>query len=202
MSNSSRAVTRMPLLRWFMRICIQLLMTISPAGSWDAGWPYFPQSAIQNHPILIVADVYHRAFHWDLQGMRQLLDHAEGLLPNNASALSRERRRSLKTDIDVLWAFCLYWLGDVETALQKALRALSVVPKEHRFAQHLAIVYAAVGYAICGRRNEALKILSEAFADDVATGSRNVSQFLAARAAIEYWAGNLEAVERKTQMKF
>jgi len=86
-------------------------------------------------------------------------------------------------------------LGDFEAALQNTLRALRVVPKEHRFARFLVVSCAAGSYAMSGHRNEAFKILTEALEDDLAKGSRNVAGFLTTKAAIEYYCGNIAGVE-------
>jgi LuxR family maltose regulon positive regulatory protein len=155
----------------------------------------FPKSAVDQHPALGVATSYQKMTHWDFISMEPLLDQAEALLRNPAFPIEETRRLNLLQDVDIQRAFFFYWRGDIEAALRLTRQSLSVIPKEHRYAHNLAVLYTALAEALSGRRDEALQLLSEALIEDCAEGSRNAGVFLVAQTGVYYYAGDLNAVE-------
>ncbi|HSB69018.1 MAG TPA: LuxR C-terminal-related transcriptional regulator [Candidatus Methylomirabilis sp.] len=156
----------------------------------------FPPSAEKRRPALLVAHAYRKIVSWDFVGLVSLLDEAEALLRDRTCATPETQRQSLLGDIDMQRAFYLYWQGDAEGALRHAQRAQRVVPKEHGYTYGSAIVYGAGAHAISGRREEALRLLTEALTENCAVGSRNAAQYLMACAAIRCYAGDWDAVEQ------
>ena len=141
----------------------------------------FPKSAEKQRPALLVAHAYCKLFRWDLVGMIQSLNDAEALL-RNPCTIPVSKFRKLLGDIDALRGYLLFWQGDAEGSLQHALRAQSVVPKDHHYTRSLAVCYTATSWAVLGRRDEALCLLEDAITETCAEGSRNAGYFLVAQA--------------------
>jgi LuxR family maltose regulon positive regulatory protein len=155
----------------------------------------FPKSAVDQYPGLVVAKTYQKMFYWDFISMGPLLDHAEALLRNPDMVIEEARRLKLLQDVVIQRAFFFYWRGDIEAALRHARQALEVIPKERSYAFTLANLYTALALALSGRRGEARQLLSEALLEDCAEGSRNAGVLLVALTGINYYAGDLNAVE-------
>ena len=102
-----------------------------------------------------------------------LMDRAEALLKDPACEIPKTRRQNLLGDIAVQHAIYLCWQGDPEGGLRHARRGLQTVPKKHRDAHTLAIMYSAAAEAFCGRKDDALRRLSKALTDDCSQGSPN-----------------------------
>jgi len=155
----------------------------------------FPPGAERESPVLLVGRAYVKLSMWEFPAVMQLLDQAEALLrsgPN--SALPRSRKVRIQGDTEAQRGMCRYWAGDVERAHRNALKALRIVPKEHRFARSLAIVYATLSYAMTGKRDKGLALLSAYVTQGVADRSQFIGAPLVAQIGIHFYAGDLNAV--------
>jgi len=159
----------------------------------------FPQSAENQHPVLLVAHSHLKMGNWNISEIAELLDRTEALLRDPAFPIDPTRRRSLEGDYHALCTRNLFWGGDGEGAIRHARQALGIVPTEHRYAYSIVILYKAVALAIIGQREEGLRLLAKAVSEDCSTGSRNMPAFLTARAAIHYYGGELRAVEQTAE---
>lgn len=159
----------------------------------------FPQSAENQHPVLLVAHSHLKMANWDISGMAEFLDRAEALLRDPAFPIDPTRRRSLEGDYHALRARQLYWQGDAEAALRHGRKALHMVPSKHRYTHSIVIIYNAAALAIIGQREEGLRLLAKAVSEDCSTGSRNMPALLTAQAAIHCYAGELRAVEQTAE---
>ena len=155
----------------------------------------FPPGAESMSPVLLVGKAYVKLGMWEFPAVMQLLDRAEALLrcgPNGA--LPKNRRVGIQGDIEAQRGMCRYWAGDVERAHRHALKAVQIVPKEHRFASSLAIVYATLSYAMKGKRDKGLALLSAYITQGVADRSQFIGAPLVAQMGIHFYAGDLKAV--------
>jgi LuxR family maltose regulon positive regulatory protein len=156
----------------------------------------FPQSAENQHPVLLVAHSHLKMANWNFSGIAQLLDRAEALLRDPAFSIDPTRRQRLEGDYHALRARHLYWqAGDTEGTLRHARQASRIVPRKHRYTHTIVIMYTAFAQALSGRRDEALQLLAEALIEDCAEGSRNMAALLTAQAAIHCYAADLNAAE-------
>lgn len=156
----------------------------------------FSKAQQEQYPALLIAQAYWKVFHWDLTGIKSLLDKAENLLEDKNLVISEERRKKLLGDIDVQRGFFLYWQGNVEAALQHAWRAMGNVPKDHHYAYGLAVMYMAQSHVVInGDRQKIQKMLSDLLSEDCAAGSANAGPILQAQTAIHLSSGNIKAVE-------
>jgi len=155
----------------------------------------FPPQAQNRWPALLVAQAYLKMFTWDLPGMTLLVNQADTLMKDPKCSLDETRRRRLRGHTEAQRARCLYWQGDTKGALRHARHALRTVPRSHAYGRNTAVTYAAAAYALNGRRDEALRLLSRALAEDCAAGSRGAGHLLTARAAVYWYSGDLSAAE-------
>jgi len=159
----------------------------------------FPDSSMRILPSLMVVKAIRNVYTYNLVEALSLGERAKEFLRAPSCSVSEPRRQSLLGDIETTFAFCLYWQGDVESALQHAEQAVHLVPEEHKTAYGWAITYAAFSLALLGRQKEALDLLFEALSKDHATGSRMAGQLLACRAAIHTYTGNLSAIRKSAR---
>jgi len=153
----------------------------------------FPDKIKNEHPALLIARIYSLAFHWDLPGLKPLMDEAEARLRDPACSIDEPMRRLLIAHIDAMRGFYLYWLGDADGSLCHAERALDVLSREYRWAYTAGVIYKAGSLAILGRRTEALKFISETLSDDYRTGSLNAGKILVVKMVIHLNAGSLKS---------
>lgn len=159
----------------------------------------FPETELKKRPALLVAKAYQRVAYWDFPAVISLADRAEALLLKPSESFSKERRRCLHADVDVLRCFCLSWQGDAQGALRHALRALQGVPVTHHYAYTLVKTYAAGACASSGKLQSALEQLEQYYAEDALRGGKNAADILVARGANLVRAGELDAVFRTAQ---
>jgi len=159
----------------------------------------FPHGAEKSRPALLVAHIFIKMFRWDFMSWDSLMDRAEALLKDPACEIPKTRRQNLLGDIAVQRATYLCWQGDAEGGLRHSRRGLQTVPKKHRYAHTLAIMYNAAANALCGRKDGSLRQLSEALTDDCSQGSPNAGQLLVTKIAILSYAADWDAVMENAQ---
>jgi len=159
----------------------------------------FPEGSKKRRPGLLVADAFQKMFRWDWKGAMSLLDRAEHQLKNAAGPIPAPGTQHLLGDIATLRSSIYFWRGDTKNALLHGRRGLKFVPRAHRYAHTLAIVYTAGAEALCGQNDDALYLLSKALTDDCSEGSPNAGQLLVAKTMILSYASDWDAVKESAE---
>ena len=154
----------------------------------------FPPQVETTRPALLIAHAYVQLFSWNFPAVKKLHAQIDDLLKDAGDAIPEARRLGIQGDMEAQKAFYRYQLGEVKESLESASRALDIVPKEHRFARGLAIMYTAAGCAAIGRKDQAFRFLEAAFAGSVDGGSTFIGQVGLAQMAIHYNAGDFNPV--------
>ena len=160
----------------------------------------FPKDSEKRRPALLVAHAFQKLFRWHLSEMAPLLDQAESLLKDTACSVPETRRRSLRGDIAALRACLFSWQGDPEVGLRHGCLGMELVPKQHRYAHFMAIMYTAGATALCGRKDDALRLLAQALTDDCSKGSPNAGHLLVTKISILSYAADWGAVEENSKL--
>lgn len=166
----------------------------------------FPPGAERGRLPLIVASLYVMQLRFDNHAMLEVLDEAEATCGDLASERGRRWWRELQTDLDVLRAYVLYWLGDPAEAHKSAASAMArtIDPRGIQFV--LAVQYLGAGLALAGRRGDALRFLDEGVAAARPAGNPHLGLYLIVKAYIHLYWGELgacrgPALEGLTAMK-
>ena len=160
----------------------------------------FPEESEKRRPALLVAHAFQKLFRWHLTDMVPLLDQAESLLKDTACSVPETRRQRLFGDIAALRA-CLYsWQGDPEVGLRHGRLGMRLVPKQHRYAHCMAIMYTAAATAFCGQKDDAHRLLAQAMMDDFSKGSTSAGHLLVTKISILSLAADWDAVEENANL--
>ena len=108
-----------------------------------------PGEAIQNRPLLLVAQAWVLFFHLKLWAIPPLLAQAEALLEEGAAAASAPA--NIRCDLETLHAFVFLMAGDYRRAVDCTQRALCYMEPGRDFGRGIAVfVQGMASYALEG----------------------------------------------------
>ena len=157
----------------------------------------FPPGATHGRLPLLVAEGYCSILRWDLQGLEAVVREADEIDTNVSRGNSSGGANSLRSDIDALGGFLLYWRGDAEGSLERSRRALDGNPKVGTRPWVLASVYRSGALVLCGRFDEAVRRIDEAIAA-AGPGSPGVADLLMAQAFFHLYALDLDSCRARS----
>ena len=166
-----------------VRIIAQHRQDLMNRGQWqrvDRWLHLFPREVIDEHPHLLLLEVWLKFTRQQLGEAAVLLDRVEALLPG----LSPETGVPLQGEVKCWRSGLLYWSGDFAHNMTSAQQALEEVPLQCRYLRGYAHAFLSGGYVASGD-------LMHAFATLYATGEsdqgREYQQFLIGLACFIHW---------------
>jgi LuxR family maltose regulon positive regulatory protein len=153
----------------------------------QAQWPrldrwikLFPRNVVDQHPDLLLADVWIKYLQQRLLEVVPLLDRVEALLPN----LPPEAAILLQGEVESRRSALLYWKGDSAGSLTLAQQALDKVPLERWYVRGYVRLFLGGGYLAAGDLNKAYETFYAAGEPDLGSGYRNL---LIGGACVVHW---------------
>ena len=159
----------------------------------------FPVDAIERSLPLLIAEGYVCIVRWDLPGLEKLLKEAQQLETNSTRGRARNAHTCLRADVEAQRSYLLYWLGDIEGALESGRRALDSAPEVGTKPWSLGTLYTAFSLALNGACPKALRLLDDAVA---AAGpeSPNVAELNICQAGLNLYANELESCRDRCRL--
>jgi LuxR family maltose regulon positive regulatory protein len=157
-----------------------------------------PEETIQGRPILLVARAWVLDFRYQIAGIPPLLQAAEARLSADPDVWT-ESARDLQGEIDALWSIVLAWGGQGKPALERALRALKLLPPAYAFVRSFAMLILALAYQMTGQTDTALRVLGDFLTEADALPDTVITRMLICQAYVHIRVGNLHQAAQVLQ---
>ncbi len=155
-----------------------------------------PEEITRQRPGLPVARAWTLLFQFRLGEIEPLLGKAEAKLDRGEATLSEADELALRGAIDALLSYTWRVLhDDVQRSLACAERALGRVPTTFAIARGIALDFQCLAYEAAGRKEDAVKLLTEALDAPTLHGAARMQAFIAL-SLTHLLAGDLYQLDR------
>ena len=140
----------------------------------------FPRAVVDQHPDLLLAEVWLKYIQQQLHEIALLLDRVESLLPG----LPPDKARHLQGEVESRRSALLYWSGDLSGSGTLALHSLEKVPLTMWYVRGYTRLFLANSYVVTGDLRETFATFYATGEPDLGPGYQNM---LLGGACILHW---------------